>query len=345
MTRFPRLILLAALIVLPARARASEYYPLYHEIPLGAKPLAVAPFELEERGGEIFRPEQLRGKVWIAHFFFTTCPGPCVKTMPAMQRLQKVFAGKPDVALVSITVHSAHDTKELLRDYAASKGADPKQWLFLTGPEEAVHKIIQKSFFKAVEKDEKPKDPDNAVTHSPELLLIDRAGNIRGYVDGQDPAAVTALIARTRALAAQKYILPALNAGLNGLCTILLCAGYAAIRFRKEPLHIACMIGALGVSAIFLASYLFFHFVVQAGQPTTFRGEGWMRSGYFAILLSHTILAIVVAPLALYTAYQGLRDQRPRHVRVARWTLPIWLYVSVTGVVVYCLLYQLYPPY
>jgi protein SCO1/2/putative membrane protein len=305
----------------------------------------VTPFELEERSGATFRPEQLHGKVWIAHFFFTTCPGPCVKTMPGMQRLQQVFAGKPDVALVSITVHSAHDTKELLQGYATSKGADPKQWLFLTGPEEHVHQVIQKSFFKAVEKDEKPKDPDNAVTHSPELLLIDRDGNIRGYVDGQDPRAIDALIARTRELAGQKYLLPAVNAGLNGLCTLLLVVGYVAIRRRSEPVHITCMLTALGVSAVFLASYLFFHFVVQGGQPTSFRGEGWVRGTYFAILLTHTALAIVVAPLALFTAYQGLRDRRPRHVRIARWTLPIWLYVSVTGVVVYCMLYQLYPPY
>ena len=85
--------------------------------------------------------------------------------------------------------------------------------------------------------------------------------------------------------------------------------------------------------------------VVQEGRPTEFRGAGWVRVVYFTILSTHTVLAAVVAPLALFVAYQGLRDRRPRHVRVARWTLPIWLYVSVTGVVVYALLYLVYPPY
>jgi protein SCO1/2/putative membrane protein len=262
-----------------------------------------------------------------------------------MQRLQQVFAGKADVALVSITVRSSHDTIEVLRDYADSKGADLQQWLFLTGPEEEVHDVIRKCFFQGVEKDPNPKDPTNDVTHSPHLLLIDRDGSIRGYVDGTDPKAVDALIGRVRRLAGEKYIQPAINAVLNGLCAVLLIAGYVAIRRRREKLHINCMLAALAVSAIFLASYLHFHFMVQGGQPTRFPGEGWARTVYFAILLSHTVLAVIVAPLALYVAYQGLRDRRPRHVRVARWTLPVWLYVSTTGVVVYWMLYQLYPPY
>jgi len=108
---------------------------------------------------------------------------------------------------------------------------------------------------------------------------------------------------------------------------------------------IRCPASALAASATFLAGYLYFHFAVLDGRPTRFAGEGWVRPMYFAILVSHTVLAVVVAPLALYVTWQGLRDQRPRHVRVARWTLPLWLYVSITGVVVYALLYQVYPPY
>jgi uncharacterized membrane protein YozB (DUF420 family) len=103
------------------------------------------------------------------------------------------------------------------------------------------------------------------------------------------------------------------------------------------------MLAALGVSALFLLSYLYYHFVVKGGQPTPFTGPTAVRRLYLAVLLSHTVLAVVVAPLALYTAYQGLRNRLARHVKVARWTLPIWLYVSVTGVVVYWMLYHLYP--
>lgn len=99
------------------------------------------------------------------------------------------------------------------------------------------------------------------------------------------------------------------------------------------------MLGALAVSTLFLASYVYYHAHVGS---TPFPGRGWIRPLYFAILISHTVLAAAVVPLALLTALRGLRGQFPRHVRIARWTLPIWLYVSVTGVVVYVLLYRLY---
>jgi putative membrane protein len=137
--------------------------------------------------------------------------------------------------------------------------------------------------------------------------------------------------------------LPTVNACLNASCTLLLIAGYVAIKRRRVAVHKACMVAALGVSAVFLASYLYYHFVVRNGQPTTFTGPPTVRMVYLAILLSHTVLAVLVAPLALFTAWQGLRDNLQRHVRIARWTLPIWLYVSITGVVVYVMLYQLYP--
>jgi uncharacterized membrane protein YozB (DUF420 family) len=108
------------------------------------------------------------------------------------------------------------------------------------------------------------------------------------------------------------------------------------------------MLSALVVSAVFLTSYLYFHFVVRRGEPTYFADRApdapsWLGYVYGGILLTHTLLAVVVAPLALITAWQGLRGKLKRHVRVARWTLPIWLYVSITGVVVYWLLYRLYP--
>lgn len=137
--------------------------------------------------------------------------------------------------------------------------------------------------------------------------------------------------------------LPTVNACLNGFSALLLVAGYVAVRRRWLRLHIACMASALAVSALFLASYLYYHFAIRGGQPTYFQGPAPARTVYLAILLSHTILAVVAAPLALYTAYLGIRGRLPRHVAVARWTLPIWLYVSVTGVVVYWMLYQLYP--
>src|SRR5262249_20164801 len=142
-----------------------------------------------------------------------------------------------------------------------------------------------------------------------------------------------------------KAILPSVNAGLNGLCALLLVAGYIAIRRRRERTHIAFMVSALVVSVVFLASYLFYHFVIldmTRDGPTRFSGTGWVWWTYMGILGSHTLLAAAVAPLALVTAYLGWRDRRVAHRRLARWTLPIWLYVSVTGVVVYWLLYHVY---
>jgi putative membrane protein len=137
---------------------------------------------------------------------------------------------------------------------------------------------------------------------------------------------------------------PSLNALLNGTSAVLLLAGYAAIRRRAIGIHKVCMLGALALSLLFLASYLYYHLVIRKGEPTRFLAQGWVRPFYFTLLGSHTVLAVVAAPLALVTAYQGLRERYKRHVRIARWTLPIWLYVSVTGVAVYWMLYHLYPP-
>ena len=137
--------------------------------------------------------------------------------------------------------------------------------------------------------------------------------------------------------------LPTLNTVLNASCTVLLLLGYATIKRRLVTLHKTCMLTALAVSAAFLASYLYYHFVVRGGKATPFAGPSDVRPIYYTILYSHMVLAAVATPLALFTAWQGLRNRLDRHVRFARWTLPIWLYVSITGVVVYWMLYQLYP--
>jgi protein SCO1/2/putative membrane protein len=310
--------------------------------PLG---IDVRPFTLTERSGKSVSRDDLKGKVWVAHFFYSQCQGPCTKTLPTMRELQRRFRGRPDVMFVSISVNPEGDTPELLRRYADDQGADPEQWLFLTGTEAEVHGVIERCFAHTARRNEGSKSPGDAFLHSDSLLVIDRDGVMDGYTDGKTADAADVITRHVRAVAARKYDLPALNALLNTLCTVLLVAGCVAIRRRKERLHMVCMLLALTVSAAFLTSYLYFHFVVQEGRPTAFRGEGWVRPVYFAILLTHTVLAAAVAPLALFVAYQGLRDRRLRHVRVARWTLPLWLYVSVTGVVVYWLLYQVYPPY
>ena len=132
--------------------------------------------------------------------------------------------------------------------------------------------------------------------------------------------------------------LPALNATLNLLSTLCLTAGYVFIRRGRPERHKQCMIAALLFSTAFLASYVVYHY--HAGsRPYT--GGGWLRVVYLAILGTHIPLAAIIVPLALLTAFRGLRGQFDRHVRIAVWTLPLWLYVSITGVVIYVMLYQL----
>lgn len=134
--------------------------------------------------------------------------------------------------------------------------------------------------------------------------------------------------------------LPTLNACLNATSALLLIAGFYFIRQRNIAAHRACMVSAVIVSTLFLISYLTYHY--SAGT-TRFTGQGLVRTFYFALLLSHTILAAIVPVLALVTLWRAVRGQYEKHRRLARWTLPIWLYVSVTGVVVYAMLYHLYP--
>ena len=133
--------------------------------------------------------------------------------------------------------------------------------------------------------------------------------------------------------------LPALNAVLNGTAAALLVAGYLLIRRGRIAQHKRCMLAALATSAVFLVSYVVYHANVGS-RP--FPGQGPVRVVYFGILISHVVLAATILPLALTTAARGLRAQYDRHVRIARWTLPIWIYVSITGVVIYLMLYQLY---
>jgi putative membrane protein len=130
--------------------------------------------------------------------------------------------------------------------------------------------------------------------------------------------------------------LPALNAFLNGASAVLLTAGWLCIRRRRIAAHRACMLGAFCVSALFLLSYVTYH-AMAGSRP--FTGQGWARSVYFPLLLTHVVLAAAMVPFVLTTLYRALGGEFARHARLARRTLPVWLYVSVTGVLVYWMLY------
>jgi len=134
--------------------------------------------------------------------------------------------------------------------------------------------------------------------------------------------------------------LPHLNALLNSTSAVLLVTGFVLIRRQRVRAHRNCQVSAVVTSTLFLASYLTYHYYHGASR---FPGQGIVRPIYFTILISHTILAIVIVPLVLVTLYRAARGDFIGHRKIARWTLPIWLYVSVTGVIVYLMLYRIYP--
>jgi protein SCO1/2/putative membrane protein len=327
----------------------------------------VGAFALTERSGRTVRQTDLLGKVWVASFVFTRCSGPCPQVSSTMQRLQEKLAGEPGVLLVTFTVDPEYDQPAELSEYARHFQADPERWLFLTGKQEEIYRLLREGFHVPVAQNEGPERiPGQEVMHSPRLAVVDGQGRLRGYFDGvrdsRWPDADAEFENNFRRLRAKVVALahendtppyavyfPPLNAALNAASVVLILLGYVAVRGKWIPLHKASMLSALALSAVFLGCYLFYHLGLKQGRPTRFEDQAptapdWMRQVYLGVLLSHTVLAIVAAPLALFTAYQGLRDRVQRHVRIARWTLPIWLYVSITGVVVYAMLYQLYPP-
>ena len=135
--------------------------------------------------------------------------------------------------------------------------------------------------------------------------------------------------------------LPPINASLNALSAVFLAAGFVFIRRKNMIAHRKCMVSAFTTSAVFLGCYLTYHFSVRA--VTKFSGQGWIRPIYFSLLISHVLLAMIILPLAFVTLTRGLSQRFDAHRKIARWTWPIWMYVSVTGVLVYLMLYHLYP--
>ena len=137
--------------------------------------------------------------------------------------------------------------------------------------------------------------------------------------------------------------LATVNAALNAAAGVLLVVGYVLIKRRREAAHRNVMFLAFAVSIAFLTSYLAYHVWPVGAKSTPFRGTGTVRVVYYSVLITHVVLAAAVPFLASATIYLGMRDRREKHRRLARWTLPIWLYVSVTGVMIYWMLYYLYP--
>jgi protein SCO1/2/putative membrane protein len=323
-------------LLAPGAAAAGEQNTMRQA--LGTLP----PFKLTDQNGRFVQRDDLLGKVCVFSVFFCQCNTSCPITQKAMAGLQDKFAAYPDVVLLSINVYPGHDTPSIIADYARGRGADPARWLFLHGERDEIYNFVQGGLLQALAENTAGERGD-AVAHTPNFIIVDSRGVIRGYVDGTKAEEVGRLEGFVHQLVLAKYI-PPLNAGLNGACASLLVLGFMLIRNRWVLAHKICMLSALLVSAAFLTSYVFYHVAVLNGQPTKFNGEGPIRLVYLGVLWSHIVLAAAVTPMALRVTYLGLRGRLANHTALARWTLPIWLYVSVTGVVVYLMLYQLYPP-
>jgi protein SCO1/2 len=335
-----------------------------HDLGPGAFPLGE--FQFQERSGNVVTQADLDDRVWIAAFIFTRCPLSCPRISTVMKGLQERLA-RTNVLLVSISVDPEHDTPAVLTEYANRFGALPDRWWFLTGPKAATYDLVHNGFKLALAETTATDRADGAesFSHSDRLALVHR-GRVVGLFESSDSTSLEELVARANRLAQPQWVLglPAVNASLNALCAVLLMAGWLFIRqrpaffpensapsgseteFRPGLLnrpavraHIASMLLAVVTSTIFLACYLVYHY--HAGS-TAFRHGGALRWAYLTILLSHTVLATFgVVPLVIVTLVRAVRRDFSRHARIAQVTFPIWLYVSITGVIIYLLLYQL----
>ena len=313
-------------------------------------------FRFTERSGREVSLEDLRGAPWIAVPFFRGCTGPCPGlTADLFAAFEESLAGT-GVRVVSFTLDPEVDTPEALREYAAGYSIEGDEWLFLTGPDRALLQdfVRQGLGVPVAESSEAGVEYGQSITHGTRLPVVDPQGRIAGWYEcarggfgdvESFEASIGALVDRALALRPRPDTpLPLVNASLNGVAFVLLLLGLRAIRAGDRERHALLMRAAFLVSAAFLASYLYYHLVVQAEVgPTPFHGRGAARVAYLVLLASHVILAMVNLPMVLRTLWLAHKQDWDRHRWWARKTLPIWLYVSMTGVVVYLVLYPLNP--
>ncbi len=361
---------------LPLTYRRSAY-----DQPQVWNPDEVDDFTLVDQTGEEFTREDLLGKPWIVNFIFAQCPHQCPMTSRMMMEFDKTVSDV-DMRMVTITVNPEEDTVEIMRKYADIWEADPKRWLFATGDPVQVWKLIREGFkVTAWENVGTARQPGMEFAHDNNIIHVDAAGKILGRYNSIDPKEMSVLrrvlkgdietpdeyrpvvieareaqqasvleymkTVKVDPLAKLPYWakrLPATNAMLNALATLLLMLGYTAIKAKLTGLHKKLMLYAFGVSCVFLISYLAYHFALHhyagvRGKP--FEQTGTIRTVYFSILISHVILAAMVPVLALVTITKGLRQNWESHRKWAKVTFPIWLYVSITGVIIYWMLYKL----
>ncbi|WP_152051642.1 DUF420 domain-containing protein [Tautonia marina] len=318
------------------------YPPIRSGYDLGEASNPLGSFAFTERSGREVTDADLADHVWVAAFVFSRCPSSCPRISGEMAKLQAELPGDSPVRLVSITVDPEYDTPEVLTDFARRYGADPDRWWFLTAPQDYTYEFVERGFLQSVAEATEDDLASGAedILHSTKLALVDRGNRVVGVFDIGDEVGMERLRERLAYLSAPEWArgLPAVNASLNGTCAVLLILGWILIRSGNVRGHTIAQVAALTLSAVFLAFYLVYH--AQVGS-VKFAGVGPARPTYFSILLSHTILAVVMVPMILITVVRALRKRFDRHRVIAQVTFPIWVYVSITGVVIYLMLYQM----
>ncbi len=320
----------------------------------------VPAFTFTASNGERVTEQDLLGAPWIAVPFFVRCTGPCPSITTDLRAGVYPALEGSGARLVSFSLDPKFDSPETLREYAESFAIDPEQWLFLTGDAQAMVEFIKGGLKIPLEYNDPQTlaEGEQAIVHGTRLPVVDPQGQIagwyeasRGSLDGGLSSAernLELLLKRTLAVAGTSRTgsaLPLLNAYLNGTAFLLLLMGWFAIRTGRREAHERLMKLAFVISALFLASYLTYHLGVQRQQgPTPYNGSGWRQTAYWILLISHVVLAIVNLPMGLRVFWLARCQDWERHQRLARKTIPIWLYVSLTGVLVYLMLYPWNPP-
>ena len=358
-------------------------------------PERVDDFSLIDQTGSPVTLDDLKGRPWVANFIFTRCvyecPTMCRKIRDLIQVLNKEPAHPNPVRFVTITVDPAHDSLQLIKEFAGIYQAKPEEWLFLTGEKEPIYKLIRHGFKVAAwENFGSDRLPGMQFAHSMHLIHVDETGNILGRYESMNdqdlytlqrvltgkietprrhqpallgtrlPAGLAAVDATSvtpnsgadrldslAKLPAWAKRLPRTNAALNALATMLLLTGFVAIKAGNVSLHKRLMLFAFAVSVAFLGCYLTYHFALHrytGEHGKKFIGTPGLTKVYFTILITHVILATAVPVLASMTIWKGLKANWESHRRWAKVTFPIWLYVSVTGVIIYWMLYHMSGP-
>ncbi len=301
----------------------------------------IGPFSLTRETNSTVSSDDLKSSVWLTAFTFTRCPSSCPRISTTLKGIQDQLAGS-SVKIVSISVDPKHDTPEILKTYGSKFGADPARWWFLTGNDTEIFSLIQKSFLLSVAptSPEQQKQGAEEVAHSDRIALVDKDLKLVRFFDSNSPEELKQLVAEARKRDQSGWIksLPKLNATLNATSFIFLMTGWFLIRNGRMRAHAFMMLTCLAISGAFLSSYLTYHYFVGTVR---FPGTGPIRSLYLSILLSHTVLAVALVPLIALSITRAIRKDFVRHKAIAQVTFPIWVYISITGVVIYLMLYQM----